>query len=128
VATKDQQQEEKRLESLHKRQRMALSDGYAELESEKHSKSASAFTFEEALDAQIQEIEGLSTKVRPNKLDRVEAIYNNVVDAVEHLKNIPPEQFLSEDEDRDVNTSEDGTDSMEQAVRDSLDRLSGSQS
>lgn len=85
---------------------MALNDAYAQLESEKAIQSFNAFTFEEALANQIERIEGESTKIRPNELDRTERIYQNLVKAVEELKQVPPEKFLTKDNARDVNTPE----------------------
>jgi len=122
MADKPAQSEERRVETLHKHQRMALNDAYAQLESEKTTQTFNAFTFEEALDNQIEAIEGESTKIRPNELDRVDRIYFNLQNAVEVVKQVPPEQFLTPNEQNDVNTDEDGRDSDDDAVQDSLDR------
>ena len=89
-------------------QRQALSDVYGALEAEKLTKEFSAFTFEEALDAQIQRISGPSTKLRPNELERVENLKSKLVRAVEELKETDPETFREPDEETDVNTPANG--------------------
>jgi hypothetical protein len=60
------------------------------------SQTAAAFTFEEAVDAQIERIEGASTQIRPNQLDYVENIRNQLVKAAEELKQVSPEKFMNE--------------------------------
>ena len=97
---------EHELQSLHVKQRQAINDAFAQLEGEKTVQSFNAFTLEEALDLQIERIEGESTRIRPNELDRTERVYQNLTTAAEELKKIPPEMFLSKDSSRDVNTPE----------------------
>ena len=89
-------------------QRAALADVYSALEAEKLTKEFSAFTFEEALDAQIQRISGSSTKLRPNELDRINNLEAKLTKAVEELKGTDPETFREPNEETDVNTPADG--------------------
>lgn len=89
------------------REREALNDAYAGLVGQQNIQTWSAFTFEEALDAQIEEITGASTNKRPNERDRVDRIEQNVLSAITQLKDTPPEQFLEPDPDKDVNTGRD---------------------
>lgn len=122
MASSAEKGEETRLQNLHKNQRASLNDAYAQLEAEKNTQTLSAFTFEEALDNQIQAISGESTKIRPNELDRVDRIYNNLLEAVEVIKKVPPEQFLTPDSLKDVNTEEEFQDAAEAAVEAALGR------
>ncbi len=85
-------------------ERMALNDAYAALLSQQSIQSFSAFTFEEALDAQIELIEGRGTEKRPNLLTRVDRIEASTLQAIAVLKNTPPEQFIEPSDDQDVNT------------------------
>lgn len=84
--------------------RKAIGDAYAAIESAKTTQTFSALTYEDLLDAQIERISGASTQTRPNELDRVTQIVNNVQSAVEKIKALPPESFQESNADRDVNT------------------------
>jgi len=81
-----------------------LNNAYAAVEGEKAVQSFSAFTFEDALDAQIERIIGAGTDVRPNELRRVDKIESNVISAVAKVKALPPSAFLEAKNERDVNT------------------------
>lgn len=105
----ENKQEEGQAESVQARNtrlREALGDAYAALQAEKTIQSFSAFTFEEALDAQIERIEGAGTQLRPNELDRVDRILSQVTQAVDQIKSLPPESFAKAKPDEDVNTPE----------------------
>lgn len=86
--------------------RRSLSHAYAALLSDQVSQSFAAFTLEEALDAQIERIEGKATALRPNLLDRIKRIQDETVQAVAQIKPMEPERFVQADPDTDVNTSE----------------------
>lgn len=107
MASKEEKSEEAKKQQAHLKQRQVLNNAYAALEGQKSIQSFSAFTFEEALDNQIELIEGAGTKLRPNQLDQVKRVEEELVQAVTELKKIPPEQFLQPKEDRDVNTDKD---------------------
>jgi len=87
-------------------ERAALDDGYAALLGQQTTQSFGAYTFEEAVEAQLHRIEDVGTARRPNELDRVTQIEQGVQRAVAVLKETPPEQFLEADADQDVNTEE----------------------
>lgn len=106
MPSRQERSQEHEQQQLHDKQRQALNDAYAQLEAEKTIQSFNAFTLEEALQLQIDRIEGEGTKIRPNELDRTERVYQNLVKAVEELKQVPPEKFLTKDNARDVNTLE----------------------
>jgi hypothetical protein len=91
---------------LYLQQRQAVNNAYASLEGQAIADSFSAFTFEEAADAQIERIEGASTTLRPNMLDRTEAVRQNLKNAVKQIKAVPPEKFRDVERGDAVNTSE----------------------
>ncbi len=105
----ENRQEEAQSESVQDRNtrlRESLSNAHAALQAERTIQSFSAFTFEEALDAQIERISGAGTQLRPNELDRVDRILSQVSDAVDQIKSLPPEAFIKPSEQDDVNTPE----------------------
>ena len=102
--TKDREGEEARVQNLHAQQRRVINNAYAALLAQQNIDTFQAFTFEEAVDAQIERIEGEGTKLRPNLIDRTKGIRDRIVKASEELKKVPPDQFLDKDEERDVNT------------------------
>jgi hypothetical protein len=106
----DKQQEGSATDSQQQNiaQRQALSDVYSALEAEKTINSFSAFTLEEALDAQIERISGQSTKLRPNVLERVDSMESKLLQAAEQLKATNPEDFVEKNENGDVNTPVEG--------------------
>ena len=109
----ENRQEEAQAESVQDRNtrlRESLSNAHAALQSERTIQSFSAFTFEEALDAQIERISGAGTQLRPNELDRVDRILSQVSDAVAQIKSLPPEVFAKPSEQDDVNTPETADD------------------
>jgi hypothetical protein len=104
MATNAETNEEQGLQQFHIRQRRALNNGLAALLGSQANQVFSAFTFEDAVDLQIERIEGAGTQLRPNRLDRVDRIENELIKAVIELKEVPPENFLEADPDNDVNT------------------------
>jgi len=87
------------------RQRSALDGAYAALLGQQSTQTFLAFTFEEAVDAQIQHIEGKgSTPRHPNQLDRVQYIRDQLITAVAQVKKIDPSKFRLQDAQHDVNT------------------------
>lgn len=105
----ENRQEEAQSESVQDRNtrlRETLANAHAALQAERTIQSFSAYTFEEALDAQIERISGAGTQLRPNELDRVDRILSQVSDAVDQIKSLPPETFAKPSEADDVNTPE----------------------
>jgi len=96
-------QEEEDLQASHLRQREAINNAYAALLSQKCLQSFQAFTFEEALDQQSKRIDGDSTQLRPSELAKVDRIEQQLLAAVDQLKQVPPEQFLEPKPGEDVN-------------------------
>ena len=85
--------------------RERLSSAYAALEGQRSVDSFLAFTFEDALDAQIERIEGEGTVLRPNELGRVDKIESDVIAAVAKVKAMPADAFVEPKDERDVNTT-----------------------
>jgi hypothetical protein len=92
--------------------RRQFSNAYAAIMGTQTSKEFSAFTFEEALQQQLDRIQGESTKLRPNELERVDKIESELLSAVEQTKALPPESFR-EPEDDDVNKELDDDEQAE---------------
>lgn len=88
------------------RQRIALESAYAQLLGEQTNQTFAAFTFEEALDLQIEQIQGAGTEAHPNLLGRVERIKSQLLQAVEQISQVDPSQFQTVD-DQTVNTPVD---------------------
>lgn len=84
--------------------RRALGNAYAFVKGRESVQSFSAFTFEDAMDQQIERIEGKGTELRPNELDRITKIENEILQAVNKIKELPPEAFIEPDVENDVNT------------------------
>jgi len=105
---KQEEGQKEAVQARNTRLREALSNAYAALQAEKSVQSFSAFTFEEAMDAQIERIEGTGTQLRPNELDRVKRILGQVRDAVVQVRALPPESFAKPKEGEDVNSDPDG--------------------
>lgn len=101
----ERQEKEQQRDNL--KQRAALNNAYAVIEGTKYTTSALAFTFEEAVDLQIERISGTGTRIRPSELDRVDTVEAELLQAVEQIKAIPPEAFIAKIRGRDVNSEED---------------------
>lgn len=108
MADRREDGQEESVQDRNTRLREVLSNAYAALQAEKTVQSFGAFTFEEAMDAQIERISGKGTQLRPNELDRVSRILNQVRDAVTQVKALPPESFAKPKEGEDVNSDPEG--------------------
>jgi hypothetical protein len=97
-------QDDAKLQAQNIRLRTALNDAYAAVEGAKSVQSFSALTFEDLADQQIQRISGPDTVARPNELNRVTRVLNNVLQSVAKIKAMPPESFAKQNVKRDVNT------------------------
>lgn len=105
MPSEQEQAQEETTQKRTERQRTALNNAYAFVISDQATQSFLAFTFEEAMDLQIEEIEGEDTPERPNKLGRVNRVEEQVTAAVEQLKAVPDEYFPKANEEEDVNTT-----------------------
>ncbi len=75
------------------------------------SESFFALTYEELADQQIERISGKGTATRPNELERVNRIEQEMLSLVTQVRNIPPEKFILSDSSQDVNTPVDSDES-----------------
>ncbi len=87
--------------------RRVLSTALAAVQGRQTTESFYAVTYEELADQQIERIEGKGTEARPNEIERIDRIEQDLLSAVEQIRGIPPEQFLLSDTSRDVNTPAD---------------------
>jgi len=106
----DQDQGTKNNEQLSFDLRRAVASAYAFVKGNESVQSFSSFTFEDAMDAQIERIEGKDTQARPNALHRIDKIENDLVDAANKIKSLPPELFNDQDASTNVNTPPEGAD------------------
>jgi len=106
MATKDETNEEQSLQRAHIRQRRAVNNALGSLLGSHNNQAFQAFTFEDAVDLQIERIEGKGTPLRPSRLDHVDRIEKELIQAVAALKTVPPERFVEASPDEDVNTEE----------------------
>jgi len=96
--------EEQQREELTNELRTNVAKAVAFVKGQETVESFAAFTFEEALDRQIERIEGGGSETRPNKLDRIRKIRDNMVSITEQLKSTEDRFFRPHDADTDVNT------------------------
>jgi hypothetical protein len=104
MATTEEKNEADAKQLRNIRQRESLSNAYAALLGEQNIQSFTAFTFEEGMDALIEDIEGEDSEIHPNQLKRVERIRGNLLKAVAEIREIKPEEFVLKNEEEDVNT------------------------
>lgn len=83
--------------------REKLQDAYAFVEGAKATQSFSALTPEDCFDRFIERVEGKDTPQRPNVLNRLEKVKNEVLATVAKVKAMPPEAFRQAKPDEDVN-------------------------
>lgn len=95
---------DKKGQELNFQLRRALNNAYAFVKGRESVQSFSALTFEDCLDKQIERIEGTAPSLRPNDLTKVDRIESDILQAVEKMKQLPPENFIDPDPDVDVNT------------------------
>lgn len=85
--------------------RRVLSNAYSFVQGQQATQSFSALTYEELANDQIERIEGPGTVLRPNEIDRIDHMEQELLNLVEQVRTIPPENFLLSDPEKDVNTS-----------------------
>lgn len=93
--------------NLNEELRRVLNQSLGAVQGRQTTESFFALTYEELADQQIERISGQGTATRPNELERVNRVEQDLLNAVAQIRNIPPEQFLLSDSTRDVNTPVD---------------------
>jgi hypothetical protein len=84
--------------------RSSVADAYAFVQGQETTEAFTAITFEECLDKQIESIEGAGTQLRPNILDRIRRVKENILAAVEEIKGLPDDYFKQHDNSQDAVT------------------------
>ena len=106
ITEKLTQKEKSATQKNWENQRRALNDAYASILAERAVQSFANYTFEDALDDQIERIEGADTKLKPNLLNRVTRVYEEVKKTADELRGLPASAFASEvvEDSDNVNT------------------------
>lgn len=84
--------------------REAVANAYTFVEAQKSVQSFTALTPEDLMDRFIERVSGKDTQARPNVINRIARIKNNVISAVEKIKALPADAFRKHDEKKNVNT------------------------
>ena len=91
--------------------RNALAAAYSAVQGQQNVQSFSSFTFEDAAQLQLDQIQGTPastgtvTPSRPNQLAQVQAILQNVTNAVAQIQALPENAFGESDTSTNVNTA-----------------------
>jgi hypothetical protein len=108
VASPSQQsQQESNGLDLNFQLRLVINQSLGAVQGRQTAEAFAAITYEELASQQIERITGAGTTTRPNELERVNKIESDMLNAVQQIRNIPPESFLLNDPSRDVNTPVD---------------------
>lgn len=84
--------------------REVLANAYTFVNSQKVSQSFAALTPEDLMDRFIERIEGKDTQARPNVLNRIAKLRNEVTATIAKVKALPASTFRKKDDKTDVNT------------------------
>lgn len=84
--------------------RRVINNSVGSVQGRQTSESFFAVTYEELADQQIERISGKGTTARPNELERVDRIEQDLLSLVEQVRNIPTDKFILSDSTQDVNT------------------------
>ena len=103
----------KKQTKLNLQMREIIGNAYAFVRGRQYTETMANITYEELLDSAIDRIEGVKerSEVRGTKLDRVDKIKAEVIQAVDTVKALPPNQWQlqneeSASEDDAMNTEE----------------------
>lgn len=80
----------------------------AEVRSQEVRDSYASISLEELTDVHIARLEGPSDQLRPCRSEQIKTVRDELVNAIEAIKAIPPSAFRRRDPDSDVNTDPDG--------------------
>jgi len=84
--------------------RRVLGKGYAFILGQQFNQTAAALTYEELARQQIDTIEGTRADQRPNELERIDGLEDELTGVIDKIKSLPPESFIQKSEEDDVNT------------------------
>lgn len=88
--------------------RSALAAGFAFVRSREVVASVAAISFEESVDSAIKDIETDESDIRVSKLTAVRQMRQELVDAVDRARRMPPEMFETRSTQGAANTTIDG--------------------
>jgi hypothetical protein len=89
--------------------RRSINNAYSFVNGAQQVQAFSAITIEDCLDQQIESIEGKGTPTRPNELERIKKIEEEVNSAVAKIKSLPGNYFEVQDPQDNVNTEPEPT-------------------
>jgi hypothetical protein len=107
-ATTTEESQERDAQDQNFELRRILNNAYSFVQGQQTTQSFTALTYEELADRQIERIEGAGSPGRPNELERIDKMEQELIQLVAQVRSIPPENFLLKDADRDVNTAPEG--------------------
>lgn len=87
--------------------REVLSSAFAFVEGQKSTHSFATLTPEDCMDRFIERISGKDTPTRPNVLNRIAKIKNEVLATIAQVKSMPDGAFRKQSDATDVNTAAD---------------------
>lgn len=85
--------------------REVVANAYAYIEGQKSAQSFAALTPEDLMDRFIERIAGKDTQARPNVLNRIAKIKNELTATISKIKALPDDAFRRQNDATDVNTS-----------------------
>jgi len=91
-------------EELADQLRRSVANAYAFVRGQETTETFLSITFEELLDQQIERIEGPGTDIRPNVLDRIQKVKQDMLSAISEIKRQPDSFFKLPDATKDAIT------------------------
>jgi hypothetical protein len=85
--------------------REVVANAYSYVEGQKSAQSFAALTPEDLMDRFIERISGKDTQSRPNVLNRIAKIKNELTATIAKIKALPESAFRRQNDATDVNTS-----------------------
>lgn len=89
--------------------RNIVADVVGELRGEEIARSFASISIEEVVDQHIAELTEARNQTSVSRLARVEHVYNQLVENIEELKEMSPEEFDARDPSNEVNTPPEGS-------------------
>jgi len=84
--------------------RRILNDAYGFVVGRQATQTFGAVTYEELADQQIDRIIGAGTRLRPNELERIGKMEQDLTNLIQQIRDIPPERFIIGEPDQQTNT------------------------
>lgn len=84
--------------------RRVLNDAYGFVVGQQATQAFGAVTYEQLADQEIERIVGAGTSLRPNEIDRIQKMEQDLTSMIQQIRDIPPERFILANQDSAVNT------------------------